>query len=532
MTRSVFFISLWFWCGTAYPQVDALFEPWDKYNTPGAAVAVIHHGQVVHKRGYGLASLEHQVGITSRTVFDAASVSKQFGAFAIALLVDQGRLSMDDDIHMYIPELGDFGHTITIRHLIHHTSGLRDWPGVLAMAGRSMEDVISFDEIITTTRNQKTLNFAPGERYSYSNTGYNLLALVVERISGMSFRKFTERHIFRPLGMLHTYFQDDHEEIVRNRAYGYRPSWQNYRRVGNSLMALGSSSLHTTIDDLILWAQNFSKQDVGSATVHALMETRGVLTSGETLSYAFGQVLGTYRGLRTLSHTGSWAGFRSALMRFPDHDLVVIVLSNTTDMNAGRMAQLTAETYLEPFMHAVPTAPATASVSFEPDDYVGVYEISVGQVVQLTNSQETLQARIPPGAPATLRAVGQDSFYVLPWNTTLTFERNGLGHVTHIEAFGQSAPRVEPVKLIDLNEYTGPYYSLELGVSYVLMVRNDTLMAMGPEGAKITMMPAVRDMFLTDQWYMPLIRFQRGEDGRLTRFEASNARSLRVEFRR
>lgn len=518
---------------TARAQVDSLLARWDQLHTPGAAVAVLYNGQVVHKRGYGQASLEHRIPISPKTVFDVASVSKQFTALAIAILAHENRLSLDDDIRRYLPAMPDFGETITIRHLIHHTSGLRDWPGMLAMAGRSMEDVIAFEEILAMARRQTALNFTPGDRYSYSNTGYVLLALIVERVADMSFREYTDRYIFRPLGMLHTWFQDDHEEQVMNRAYGYTFEDGSYRRVGNSLMGLGSSSLHTTLDDLILWVRNFTTRQVGSDAVHALMKQPGALNGGGSTAYAFGQVVSSFRGLQTISHSGSWAGFRSMLLRIPDHDFSVIVVSNTADISAPQLAHQIAEEYLAAHMEApaqLPPVMATAGIDLE--DYAGTYDISPALVIRLAPNNGVLQAYLPATSPFILQPAGTDSFFVSNWNTTVSFERDADGKVSHMVGLGQSISRTQPPKGINLQPYSGGYYSLELKVSYSLIVRDNSLVAVNPRGGEFTLIPAADDVFVTDRWHMPVIRFIRDATNRLTHFEASNGRSLRVEFRR
>jgi CubicO group peptidase (beta-lactamase class C family) len=357
---------------TAAAAVDALFARWHTPESPGAAVLVLKDGAVVHAKGYGMANLEHGIPIRTNTVFDIASVSKQFGALAIGLLEAEGRLAFDDDVRRYIPELPDFGHTITIRHLVHHTSGLRDWPGTLRMAGWDYQDVISFDQIIRMAVNQRDLNFVPGSAYAYSNTGYNLLALVVERVTGQTFAEWTAERIFRPLGMRDTHFHDDHTRVVRNRADSYRPSsdGQTYHRIGNSLTALASSSLYTTVEDLVRWIRNFDEPVVGDARLMARMQERGVLTSGDTITYASGLMMGSYRGQRTVSHGGSWAGFRTNLHRFPDAGLDVILLSNTTEMNAASMVQRIADIYIPHLLEeprAVATTTSAGGATSQPD---------------------------------------------------------------------------------------------------------------------------------------------------------------------
>jgi len=344
-------------------KVDEIFSPWHSPDSPGAAVLVIEDGRIVHARGYGMANLEYGVPIRRDTVFDIASVSKQFTAMAVALLEADGRLSLDDDVRRYIPELPDFGHRITIRHLVHHTSGLRDWPGTLSIGGWSYEDVVSFDQILRMAFHQRELNFVPGDAYAYSNTGYNLLAETVARVSGKPFPEFCEERIFRPLGMQHTHVHSDHDEIVVNRAESYRPAGEgHFRHVVSSLTALGSSSLFTTVEDLALWIDNFSSSTprVGSRAVIARVHEQGRLNSGETIAYAFGQSVGQYRGLRVVNHTGSWAGYRSVLERFPDERFAVVILANTANMVPAAQARQIADIYLADRLGPVAT-PASSS---------------------------------------------------------------------------------------------------------------------------------------------------------------------------
>jgi CubicO group peptidase (beta-lactamase class C family) len=332
---------------TLSAAVDDLFASWHRPDSPGAAVLVLRNGDVVHAKGYGMASLEQGVPIRPHTIFDIASISKQFGAFAVALLEADGLLSVDDPVHRYLPELPDFGHPITLRHLVHHTSGMRDWPGTLSAGGWDYQDVLSFEQILRMAFQQQELNFVPGSEYSYSNTGYNLLAEVVARVSGSSFREFTQERIFGPLGMTRTHFHDDHGKVVPGRADSYRrdPGGE-WRTVVNSLTALGSSSLFTTVEDLARWVGNFETGAVGGARVLARVHERGVLNGGDTIPYAWGQSLGDHRGAERWSHTGSWAGFRTVLHRFPEHRFAVIVLANAADMNPSALADRVVDLYL------------------------------------------------------------------------------------------------------------------------------------------------------------------------------------------
>src|SRR5688572_7130989 len=245
-------------------RVDSIFTQFTTGLTPGAAVAVVRNGALVLSKGYGSADLEHRIPITGTSVFDVASVSKQFAGLAVAMLVEQGKVALTDDIRKHIPELPDFGRTITVNHLVHHTSGIRDWPGTLALAGWRMDDVISFDQILTMAYHQRTINFDPGSEYMYSNTGYNLLAELVRRVTGRTFRAWTDEYLFKPLGMTRSHFRDDHTEVFPDRVLGYgRAQDGTFRATSNNLMALGSSSLFTTAEDLAKWLANFDDARVG-----------------------------------------------------------------------------------------------------------------------------------------------------------------------------------------------------------------------------------------------------------------------------
>ena len=328
-------------------KVDQLFAKWNKPDSPGAAVAVTREGEVIYKQGYGTANLEYGIPIIPTTIFDIASVSKQFAAFAIATLAHNGKLSLDDDIRLPLPDVPDFGHTITIRHLLHHTSGLRDWVQSLVIAGDMMDDVISFKHILKMVRHQKALNYEPGTAYSYSNTGYNLLAEIVETVTGNSFREWTDANIFKPLGMSNTHFHDDYEMILKNRAYSYQTAENGgFKHAINNTTALGSSSLYSTVEDLAKWMLNFDYPQIGEQTVLDQMRQRGVLSNGEQISYAFGLNISEYRGLQTVGHSGSWRGFRSHLMRFPDQKFGVVILCNLDTFNPLRLAEKVADLYL------------------------------------------------------------------------------------------------------------------------------------------------------------------------------------------
>ena len=329
-------------------QLDPLFAPWNTTNTPGAAVVVAKDGKVVFLRSYGCANLEHRIPITPDTVFDAASVAKQFTGLALAMLVGQGKLSLDDDIRRHLPDVPDFGRPITIGHLLHHTSGLRDWPETLTLGGKGMGDRIDLDTILEMVRCQRELDFPPGEAYSYSNTGYNLLAAATAKITGQSLRAWMQTNLFLPLGMNQTHLGDDPDEVVSGLAESYAPAGgKTYHRAVSQLAAPGSSSLMITARDMGNWLLNFETIKVGGHAAIAATLQPGKLNNGKRVDYGFGVGLGEHRHAQMVSHTGGWAGYRSAALRFPEQHLGVAVLSNAADLDAPGLAEKVADLYLE-----------------------------------------------------------------------------------------------------------------------------------------------------------------------------------------
>lgn len=327
-------------------RVDQILAPYTGDGTPGAAVAVFRDGRIVFEKGYGMADLESREPITPRTIFHVASVSKQFTAYSIALLAGEGKLSLDDDVRKHLPEVPDFGATITLRHLLHHTSGLRDQWALWAMAGGRMDDVITEDDLLWLITRQRELNFAPGAEYLYSNSGFTLLAKVVERVSGEPFPAFARERLFAPLGMTSTQVYDDHRRLVPGRAYSYEPDGRGgWRKSVLSYANYGATSLFTTVEDLARWLQNYDHPKVGTDATVRLMQERGVLNSGDTIPYALGIVVDTLRGLRRIGHSGADAGYRSDVAFFPELHAGVVVLANAADFDASGVSRRIAEAF-------------------------------------------------------------------------------------------------------------------------------------------------------------------------------------------
>src|SRR2546427_2148786 len=346
----------------ANPAIDRVFAPWDHRDSPGCALALYKDGRIVYERGYGMADLEHDVPIAPETVFYVGSLSKQFTAFAAALAIQQGRLAIDDSIRKYLPELPDYAASITVRHLIHHTSGLRDFYTLLAIAGRRQDALFDNPAVLRIAARQQRLNFQPGDDYLYSNTGYALLATIVGRATGTSFGAFADANIFKPLGMTVTHVHDDESRLVRGRAYGYmRTAGGEVRLDTPSGERVGAGGVFTNVRDLRHWDDNFYDGRVGGRALIAQMQTPGALNSGKPLTYAWGLEIGTYRGLAIVEHGGSLGGDRAHLMRFPDQHFTVACLCNLSSIvPAGLTRPVAGLALADPFTQPKPAAPPMA----------------------------------------------------------------------------------------------------------------------------------------------------------------------------
>jgi CubicO group peptidase (beta-lactamase class C family) len=340
--------------------IDALYAPYDRDGSPGCLMGVVRDGEVVYARGYGFANLDYGIRHSPEMVYYVGSVSKQFTAAAIALLAQDGRISLDDDVRRYLPELPDYGRTMTIRHLVHHTSGVRDIYTLMSLAGIRMEDVLTNADALALIARQKELNFLPGDDYLYSNSGYWLLGQIIERVTGQTLAQYAEAKIFRPLGMTNTRFYDDAGRILRNRVISYGGDGNGGYRItylGN-FDKVGAGGLYTTLADLVKWDANFYEPKLGGHSFLRTMHTRGVLTSGDTLPYAFGINVQERRGLGMVRHGGSLMGFRADLVRYPSERFTVISLCNLGSIDPGPLADRVADLYLGSRLRAVADNPA------------------------------------------------------------------------------------------------------------------------------------------------------------------------------
>jgi CubicO group peptidase (beta-lactamase class C family) len=424
MTRRIFvlFLAAAAWAQTLTPPPDAaarvqqVFTRFDAAASPGCAVGVSLNDEPVLTAAYGYADLEHDVHITPDTVFEAGSVSKQFTAMAVLLLAQQGKLSLDDNVRKYIPELPEYQAPITIRHLLNHTSGLRDWGSLEAIAGWPRTTrAYTHDHVLEILSRQKALNYTPGAEYSYTNSGYNLAAILVTRVSGKPFAQFSKEQIFQPLGMTSTQWRDDFRRIVKNRAIAYEQRGGTLRQLMPFEDVHGNGGLLTTVGDLLKWNANFATAKVGGKELVALQQVQSKLNDGRTISYALGLFVEYHQDFNEVSHSGTTAGYNAWLGRYPDKRISVAILCNSSAANGTQLGRSVADVYLGLAPHRVISDPLQTlpfPVSAERlASYAGTYyndEIETMLTVAVEDGRLVIHRR--PADVIRLSASGSDAF--------------------------------------------------------------------------------------------------------------------------
>jgi CubicO group peptidase (beta-lactamase class C family) len=450
-------------------QLDSVFGKWTGL-TPGCVAGASIAGQAPLVRAYGMADLEHDIKNGADTIFEAGSVSKQFTAAAVLLLAHDGSLSLDDPVRKFIPELPDYGAPLTLRHMLTHTGGLRDWGSVMYVAGWPRGTrVYTHAHVLDIVSRQRALNFAPGTRWSYSNTGYNLAAIVVERVSGMPFQDFTRRRIFEPLGMTRTSWRDNHARVVKGRAVAYVASPQGFTQQMPFENVYGNGGLLTTVGDLLKWNENFSAPRVGDAAFVAGLQERARLNDGRTLGYALGLMHMEHRGAPEVSHGGVTGGYSSFLARYPAQQLSIAVLCNVLQMTDDS-AHAVADLYL-------PVAPLPSPQSEWTERqlaaYPGIYRSAdTGLYLNVIRDQSAL--RLGSGAMLTPRG---RSRLGIGNRTTLEIRDDGTARLEDVfggwdilERVAASSPGVQ-----ELQRLTGKYSSQDAAMTVTVALNNDKL---------------------------------------------------------
>jgi CubicO group peptidase (beta-lactamase class C family) len=525
-------------------SVASILAPWVSDNAPGVAVAVSRDGEIVFARGAGMANLEHSAPITPDSVFQVASVAKQFTAFATLLLVSEGKIRLDDDIRTYVPDLAEHPTTVTVRHLLNHMGGLREANTLAAMAGWLDDDVQTHAQVMELVTRQRGVNFAAGTRVEYSNTGYMLLAEIVSRASGMPFEQFTRERIFAPLGMNSTHFTASRNDLVRGRASSYFPAADGFKNVVVAGETRGSTGLYTSALDLLRWSENFQARQVGNELVFELMAQRAVAMDGAGATFAKGQEQRQYKGLETWSHGGRDAGYRSFLLRIPGEKFVVAVLSNRTDFDTAKLAFAVADVFLA----RSPGYRADEAESWEPaspvqlQSYAGDYEMYPGVIFTIAAGSEGLKfaaLNSPEGEYQVLPQIGSHRFMLSPaadisiaFHEPVNGKSPGFGYTIGLHGTLQ-ARRVElshfDPATVELSDYIGVCDSPELATRYVFSVSGETLFAKHPRRPKFALEPYQVDAFIGQGPLQQLV-FTRDDSGNISGLRASASLAEDVVF--
>lgn len=522
-------------------RIDSVFLDMNRSDRPGCTLGIFSGGSIVYANGYGMANLEYGIALQPRSVFHVASISKQFTAFAVELLVSEGRVSWDDDIRKYVPEIPEYGQPVTLRHLAHHTGGIRDQWNLLLMAGWRWEaDLVTQANALDVMSRQKALNFQPGDEYLYSNSGFTLLAMVVERVSEMSLREFAEERIFAPLGMTSTHFHDDHETIVPDRAYGYRYYEDEGWKISIPDFAIvGASSLFTTVEDMAKWDRNLRDRLLGDDALYERFLDRGVLNNGDTLTYAHGITVGDYRGQTAIGHGGADAGYRTNYMRLPDADLGIVSFCNFARANPGAYVRQVADIVLENVLEPVAEgeAPEIDADRWRStfDALRGFYRDPLSDIPIHVWTHDG-RARLTRGfgrenAGSLMVPDGNNRFTLWPSEQMLTLESANGGPVALLDRERRYEYLGNAVTDVDPREYAGVYWSEELYTEYRVEPdpMNGGIALYHRTQDTDRFRPAFRDGFWSGgDW----LTFVRDDSGRVTGFTWSNGRVRRVVFER
>ena len=532
-------------------RVDAVFQEYDRSDSPGCALGVYRDGGIAYARGYGMANLELGVANSAQTIFDIGSTSKQFTAFSIQLLAREGKLSLDDDVRKWVPEIPSYGKLVTIRHLLHHTSGLRDYIVAMELQGVQEEDYTTEQDALDILTKQKAANFVPGQEYLYSNTGYFLLGIIVKRASGQPLREFAAERIFAPLGMRHTQFNDSHTRIIPNRATGYQKADPSGFGIEMSdWEQIGDGSVLTSVEDLQRWDQNFYEPRVGDAHLVEAMQETGVLNSRKKIGYASALMIGTYRGLPTVSHSGSWAGYRAQLLRFPKQHFSVACLCNLGNANPTRLAYKVAEVYLGDAMQKEKSPAAAGPAGRAPiavplknlQALTGTYRDPVSSDVIRLGVREGKLVADADARSFPLSATAANRF---------RFEGyEGGKREMEVEPVRGARPRLRVVTMDDeeepdrrtfdpvpawapgaeeLAQLTGVYASEEVGTTWRLVAQEGKLFVRHRGISPKPLTPTVKDTFTLEGLQLT---FQRGAGGGATGFLLDAGRVKNLTFLR
>ncbi|HET6854759.1 MAG TPA: serine hydrolase domain-containing protein [Pyrinomonadaceae bacterium] len=495
---------------------------------PGCAAAVSLNGDVVFEKAFGLAELEHNVPNTTQTIFESGSVAKQFTAAALVLLQQDGKLSIDDPVRKYIPELPDYGSPLTIRHLLNHTAGLRDWGTVLSLTGAGRGDrVISQDLAFDIVTHQRALDFTPGSEYSYSNSGYTLASIIVERVSKQKFPAFIEERLFKPLGMKNSSWRDDYQRIVPGRAQAYSRQGNGPWRLNMPFMNVyGNGGMLTTVGDWMKWNAMLESRSLGAPLVDAL-ETRGVLNDGRKISYALGLTVDTYKGLKDVAHGGATAGYQTFLARYPDKKVSIGVMCNGTSPSAGAIAAGITDEIFGPF----PETPKTEAAKISEEElkkFVGIWRNEKTHAP----ARFVIENGVSRWSGARLVPLAGGQFAAGANQLKFTFSKDGNPtNAETVDTDGEVTRFVRETEWTptpaDLASFKGDWFSEEAGATFTVAVDADKAFIKQRPTTSLPMQPLYKDHFGVQGF---TVWFTRDKDGKVNGLHVGTSRMRDMPF--
>lgn len=516
-------------------EADRLVQDHLQDQGPGLAITVMQNGKVLYQQQQGLANLEHRIPISDSTVFLVGSISKQFTSFSILLLEQEGKLSIDDPVTKYLPELKGVEHSITLRQLANHTSGFRNNYDLNNLRGRRDEELIGQEEMVSSLLRQKGLNFKPGERFQYSNAGYVLLAEIVSRVSGLSFSDFVQQNLLDPLGMNNSQFLEDPSTLISNKASSYYKDGEAYRYLPMNRSIVGSTGLYTTTADLSQWSQNYDKSIVGSPALVSKMIEPSQLNSGENIPYGLGLETKMYKGVKVVFHGGGDAGFRAYLLRVPAYKFSVVVTGNYESFNPLDIAYGMIDIFLSEALTNTPTATLPSYTTEELGQFTGDYQIFPGFYITILAKDDTLYFQsYGSSSLLALPPLAEQKAFEFPHqpHSKIVFTDNSLRwHFSDFSYPGQKVTLSPPAyEEIPLEDFVGTFYSEELETSYSFIAQNGVLVATHALNPDITLRPIAQDAFISDQSYLGRVEFIRDNAGKITHCLISGQTAYNLHF--
>ena len=527
-------------------EINKLFKAWNQPNVPGGAIGIIKEGKLIYSKGYGIGDLEHTIKISPSSVFNISAESQQFITFSLLLLEEQGKLNLDDTVQKYLPDFPEYNAPLTIRQFIHHTSGIRHYGALMHLKGRSNLESLEANEIYELIKNQKALNSFPGKKFSYSNSGYFLLTMIIEKISNQSLNRYAQEHIFGPLGMENTFFYDNNTALIKNKVFSYRKKTNEHRfdNLNMRTNRVEAGLIYSTIEDLFLWDQNFYNNKLGKGGQNIIknMYKEGLLNNGESSGFAYGLRSGTYKGLKEVSNGGRFAGYRSEILRFPEENFSVIILANRGDAIPWTMSYKIADVLLKEKFLAITKKKENKIDNYKRTDIkekfslkqiTGDYEIEPGKLLKITIKNDSLQLEgwVEPlmlinTKGNTYRAANYPIFKFIFSELKNTSTQKLTVSGPSLKLTSKRKERID-FSTLNLTDYTGSFYNEEIDATHIFFIEDNQLkVKIANYDEKRKLAPFDTDIFNSENY---LVHFTR-TNGEINGFELKTYRITHLKF--